>query len=633
MAGTIIGMFLGACTTYAKYPALMVRGDAEEFSSLTYRQFGEDVEALGFGLLSIGVQPGDHVGLVSDNRLEWILTDLAILGIGAVDVPRGSDTTVQELAYILRHAECKVVVVENASVLSKVLKIKDELPDLKSIVVMDEEYHGGPENAIPLDTLLRVGRKERSKNPRRFLDLAAEVKPTDVATIIYTSGTTGVPKGVVLTHANIMHNVEVLPDYLGVKPGHIFLSILPPWHVFERTVEYIILSSGVSIAYSKPVRQVLLRDFELLRPHYIASVPRVWEGLYKGIINNVRQQPPSKQKLFFTLLTLSTWYARSWRVIEGREPQFSTPLPWEQFLRLAKAILVVTLLAPIYRFANYKIFSAVRQRTGGRITLAISGGGALPQHVDEFFDTIGLRIIEGYGLTETSPVVSVRMPRRSMFRTVGPPIPLTKVEIRSLENPSKKVLPGHKGLVFVKGPQVMQGYYKDPEATAQVLSPDGWLNTGDIGHLTVTGDLQLLGRAKDTIVLLGGENVEPYPIEAKLEESPYISQAVVVGQDQRALATLIVPDFDALAKASAELGIPSDPDEMLKDRKVIELFQEEVKRLISPANGFKAFERISQFRLIREEFKVGEELTHTLKKRRNVIQQKYRRVIMSMYQR
>jgi long-chain acyl-CoA synthetase len=218
-----------------------------------------------------------------------------------------------------------------------------------------------------------------------------------------------------------------------------------------------------------------------------------------------------------------------------------------------------------------------------------------------------------------------------MFRTVGPPIPFTKVEIRSLENPSKQVLRGHKGLVFVKGPQVMQGYYKNPEATAEVLNEEGWLNTGDIGRLTVNGDIQLLGRAKDTIVLLGGENVEPYPIEAKLEESAFISQAVVVGQDQRSLATLLVPDFDALLKVAEEKGFPADPERMIDQRKVIELFQDEVKHLISPANGFKAFERISQFRLIREEFKVGDELTHTLKKRRGVIQQKYRRVIMSMY--
>ena len=631
MAGTIIGMFLGACTTHAKYPALMVRGDAEEFSSLTYRQFGEDVEALGFGLLSIGVSPGDHVGLVSDNRLEWILTDLAILGIGAADVPRGSDTTSQELVYILQHAECKVVVVENAAVLSKLLKIKDQLPDLNTIVVLDEEYHGGPEHAIPLDLLLKKGRRERAVSPRRFLDIAADVKSSDVATIIYTSGTTGVPKGVVLTHANVMHNVDVLPDYFGIKPGNIFMSILPPWHVFERTVEYIILASGVSLAYSKPVRQVLLRDFEILRPHYIASVPRVWEGLYKGVLNNVRQQPPSKQKLFFALLKLSMWYSRSWRVIEGREPRFSTRLPWEQFAHISRAVITVTLLAPIYRFANHKLFSTIRQKMGGRMVLPISGGGALPQHVDEFFDTIGMRIVEGYGLTETAPVVSARLPRKSMFRTVGPPIPFTKVEIRSLENPSKQVLRGHKGLVFVKGPQVMQGYYKNPEATAEVLNEEGWLNTGDIGRLTVNGDIQLLGRAKDTIVLLGGENVEPYPIEAKLEESAFISQAVVVGQDQRSLATLLVPDFDALLKVAEEKGFPADPERMIDQRKVIELFQDEVKHLISPANGFKAFERISQFRLIREEFKVGDELTHTLKKRRGVIQQKYRRVIMSMY--
>jgi long-chain acyl-CoA synthetase len=457
------------------------------------------------------------------------------------------------------------------------------------------------------------------------------VKSTDVATIIYTSGTTGVPKGVVLTHANVMHNVDVLPDYFGIKPGTIFMSILPPWHVFERTVEYIILASGVSLAYSKPLRQVLLRDFELLRPHYIASVPRVWEGLHKGILNNVRQQPPSKQKLFFTLLKLSMWYSRSWRVIEGREPRFATSLPWEEFLRRAKAVLVVTLLAPIYHFADHRIFSAIRQKMGGRLILPISGGGALPQHVDEFFDTVGLRIVEGYGLTETSPVVSARLPRKSMFRTVGPPIPFTKVEIRSLENPSKQVLKGHKGLVFVKGPQVMQGYHKNPEATGEVLSEDGWFNTGDIGRLSVNGDIQLLGRAKDTIVLLGGENVEPYPIEAKIEESPFISQAVVVGQDQKSLATLLVPDFDALTKVAEEKGLPQDPDEMIGDRKVIELFQDEVKRLISPANGFKTFERISQFRLIRDEFKVGDELTHTLKKRRGVIQQKYRRVITSMY--
>jgi long-chain acyl-CoA synthetase len=631
MANTLIAMFLESCSKYAKIPALMARGDADVFSSITYRQFQEDVESLALGFLDIGIKPQDHVGLISDNRVEWILSDLALLGIGAADVPRGSDATAQELEYILSHAECKVVLVENPAVLSKVLQIRDNLPDMRTVVVLDERYRGGEENVLPLDAIIKKGRKDREHHLKRFTERAAAVAPSDLATIIYTSGTTGTPKGVMLAHSNLMHNVRIIPDYIGVNSSDVFMSILPPWHIFERTVEYVVLAAGATLAYSRPQRQILLKDLAMVRPHYMASVPRVWEGIYKGVMNNVRQQSDTKKKMFGFFVKIGKAYAEARRVVEDREAHFRPQPGWYRSLRKARARAQLASLKPLHRVADKKVFATVREKTGGRLTRPISGGGALQPHVDEFFDTIGIRILEGYGLTETSPVISARLPSRPIPRTVGPPIPETEVEIRDLNDPSKSLAAGQKGLVFVRGEQVMKGYYKDQEATERVLGEDGWFNTGDIGRMTIDGQLQLVGRAKDTIVLLGGENIEPAPIEAKLEESPLIAQAMTVGQDRKVLSALIVPEWDALQEAVQGLGITGEGAALLKDERVIQLYQEEIRGLISAAHGFKVFERITQFRFIEKEFKVGAELTHTLKKRRSVIREKYSKLIDGMY--
>jgi long-chain acyl-CoA synthetase len=631
MAETLTARILETCEQYPKMPALMVRGDAEIFSSITYRQFQEDIESLALGFMDVGVKPGDHVGLISDNRVEWILSDLALLGIGATDVPRGSDITVQELEYILSHAECRTVLVENPAVLAKLLQIRERLREIRTIVVLDERYKGGEEGVLPLDAIIQKGRKEREHHRKRFLERVEAGASTDLATIIYTSGTTGTPKGVMLAHSNLMHNVRIIPDYIGVEPGDVFMSILPPWHIFERTVEYVVLAAGATLAYSRPQRQILLKDLAMVRPQYMASVPRVWEGIYKGVMNNVRQQSDTKKKMFNFFVGIGKAYAEAQRVVDDREAHFRPQPSWYQSLRKARARTKLATLKPLHRLADKKVFSAIREKTGGRLTRPVSGGGALQPHVDEFFDTIGIRILEGYGLTETSPVVSARQPSRPVLRTIGPPIPETEVEIRDLHQPEKVLPPGQKGLVFVRGAQVMQGYYKDQEATERVLGDDGWLNTGDIGRLTIDGLLQIVGRAKDTIVLLGGENIEPAPIEAKLQESPYISQAMVVGQDRKVLAALIVPEWDALSEAAQGLGITAEGAALLKEEQVIQLYQEEIRGLISAANGFKVFERISQFRFIEKEFKVGAELTHTLKKRRSVIRDRYAKLIDGMF--
>lgn len=632
MADTLISMFLETVHRYGRTPALMARGDAEEFSSITYRQLLEDVEALGLGLLHYGIKPGDRVGLISDNRVEWILADLALLGIGATDVPRGCDVTPQELQYILSHSECKVVLVEHPAALNKLSAVMDQLPDIKTTIVLDEKYRGGKPNVIPFDEVLNKGRKDSKHHQKRFYERTENVKPDDTATIIYTSGTTGRPKGVMLTHANIMSNVRVIPRYIGIKPESVFLSILPPWHVFERTVEYVILSTGSTMAYSRPLRQILLADLAMVRPQCFVSVPRIWEGIHRGVLNNVKQYPPARQRMFNTFLKIGLAYAHAKRIVEGREAHFKPAPRWIQANRVARARIQMATLKPLHRIADKKVFSVIRERTGGKMELAVSGGGALPPNVDEFFDAIGLKILEGYGLTETSPVISARKPEKPILGTVGPPIPNTAIEIRDLEDPEKPPLPpGKKGIVFVRGPQVMKGYFRDPDATERVISEDGWFNTGDIGRMTINGELQLVGRAKDTIVLLGGENIEPAPIEFKLQESRYILQAMVAGQDRKVLTALIVPDFETLDEIARGLGVHGEGKALIKDERIIRFFQDEVKTLISAANGFKPFERISKIRLIAKEFRVGEELTHTLKKRRQVIYDRYVKLIEEMY--
>jgi long-chain acyl-CoA synthetase len=634
MATTLNEMIRESATKYGELPALKIR-EGDVFQPITYKELYEIIEALDTGLIDLGIGKGDHIGLISDNRYEWIMCDLAILGTGARDVPRGSDSTALELEFILRHAEIETSFVENAKQLNKLYAIAENLPKLKNLIVISEDGAIHPDdypliNVFTMQGVRKKGEKLLEKGDTRFRDAAMAVTKDDLATIIYTSGTTGEPKGVMLSHGNIMHNVINSPKNVPITTGDRFLSILPAWHSFERTVEYVLLYVGASNAYSKPTAQILMKDLELEKPNYIASVPRIWEALYNAIHYKISKESVLKRSIFHAFVNAGIKHHKSWLRMHKLLPVFRPQPLFKRTGEYLVSLLRMLLLRPAILIGDKLVYSQIREKTGGELKAGISGGGALQEHIDDFFAGIGLCVLEGYGLTETSPIIAVRTFERPIPYTVGPL--LRDVEVKIVDESGKELPKGEKGIVTVKGPLVMQGYYKNEKATKEVLSPDGWLNTGDLGRLTYTGELQITGRAKDTIVLLGGENIEPSPIEQKLSASRFIRQVMVIGQDRKLLGALIVPDFEELTSYAGSAHISfSKSEDLIEDPQIKNLFREEIKALISPKHGFRNVEYISNFTLLPKEFEVGRELTHTLKMRRNLINDLYRGYIDAMY--
>ncbi|MFC1657611.1 AMP-dependent synthetase/ligase [Candidatus Moduliflexota bacterium] len=549
MDATVAKVFQETARMHRDRPAFKARVK-DRYEAATYGQTYERVREVGTGLQSLGIGPGAKVGLISDNRPEWIICDLALICIGAADVPRGSDSTAREIDYILSHSDAVAAFVEDEAQLAKVLSLKTRLPNLGFLAVLDPEYEADPpEGVFRLEELAARGRALLEKGDEGFEQALLAVKSSDLATVIYTSGTTGEPKGVMLAHRNLMHNMEVLPGWLQIGPDDRFLSILPPWHIFERMAEYIAIASGASTAYTNI--RTFASDMALEKPTFIASVPRIWEGIYGKVMAKMEKEPEKKRKIFFALVNVSKKYNRARRVLQGLDTVYEeVPFPARSAAWLVSLARVI-LTWPLYAFAQKK-FAAIRARTGGELRAAISGGGALPPYVDTFFDAVGIKLIEGYGLTETSPVIAARTFEGLVLGTVGPPVPETEVKIVNGEG--DEVPRGEMGIVKCRGPQVMEGYYKKPEETASAIDEEGWFDTGDLGKMTVRGELTLTGRAKETIVLMGGENVEPTPIEDSITECPFISQVMIVGQDRKALGALIVPDFAALGDRGGARG-------------------------------------------------------------------------------
>ncbi len=616
---------------YPNYIAQMSKNGGEEFHSVSYREFYEQVKTLGTRLSELGIERGEHVGLVSDNRREWILIDLAVLGLGAIDVPRGSDSTEAEIAYILGHADCRTVFAENESQIQKIVNRLNDLPKLERIVSIEplpDESRKTKVDIVALDTLLEEGKKALESDLEAFDRRVSEGTPDETVTIIYTSGTTGEPKGVMLSNRNYVFQLERVYEHVAIQAGEVFLSVLPSWHSFERAVEYVVLNIGATIAYSKMVGSVLMADIAAVRPQWTAAVPRLWDGVRAAVFRNAASGGPIKEALFRFLVKAGELRATMVTMIRGLMPQFKKR---NTLVDAILAAMPLVLLTPLKLLGNVMVFRKIKAKLGGRFIAGISGGGKLPSYVDRFYRAAGITLLEGYGLTETGPILSVRKLKTPVPGTVGPM--LRDVEYRVLSNDGNPVPPGEKGVLYVKSEQLMKGYYKRPEATDAVLQ-DGWLNTGDIVVFTHNGELTIIGRAKETIVLLGGENVEPAPIEDALSRSDYIDQVMVVGQDQKFLGALIVPNREVLEKTAHEMNITFfDYPELLENQEIRTLFYNEIQSAVSAKNGFKAFERVFRFKLIPEPFEAGKEMTHTLKVKRNVVSEKYAAEIADIFRR
>ncbi|MDP3178248.1 MAG: long-chain fatty acid--CoA ligase [Spirochaetaceae bacterium] len=635
MVNTIPQMFLEQAQKHADLPAQYSKIGSGEFKSLNYARLKEDIAAFAAGLLEIGVARGDHVGLISDNRREWLVSDLAILGLGAADVPRGCDATEQEVRYILDWSECRLAILENDKQLKKILSVKSGMPALRQVLLFDaaedatkEEARAAGLEVTDYNAVFALGAARRAKNAGEYEAEAAKGTREDLATLIYTSGTTGEPKGVMLSHGNFLHQTDFVPTIVHIKPGHVFLSVLPVWHSFERIVQYIILAAGAGIAYSKPIGSIMLADMQAVKPHWFTSVPRIWESVKDGVYRNIKAHGGIKKVLFSFFVGVGESYSYFRNHVLGYVPAFA---PRSRILEIALCILPMLLLAPLRALGAILVFKKIREKLGGRFIAGISGGGALPPSVDRFFNAIGVLILEGYGLTETAPVIGVRPQDKPTLGTVGPALRGTDIKI--VDELGEKVHAGSKGLILVRGPTIMLGYYKKPDLTAKVMRAEGWLDTGDLGMLTRYGELRITGRAKDTIVLLGGENIEPVPIEQRLCESEYVKQAVVLGQDQKYLAALIVPDQDAVtAWAKENVSAIIDYESLIQQPEVLELFDSEIAERVSAKNGFKSFERIFRFALLPVPFEVGKELSAKQEIKRHAVVEIYHKQVKKLFE-
>lgn len=635
MQDTVSQRLLRVVETHGDAVAVLSKDEGGSFQPTSFQALLSEVAAVAAGLAANGVARGDHVGLICDTRKEWLLVDQALLGLGAVDVPRGSDSTADEIAYILDHADCKTTCVENAAQLAKLAGIKERLPQLACAIVLDAAELDSAGRAaakaqglqvLTLDEVVRAG-GEADKAESVFRAEAAQGKPDDLATIIYTSGTTGEPKGVMLTHRNFVYQIDAIPDSVAIGPDDLLLSVLPVWHSYERIIEYAALFSGAGIAYSKPIREVMLADLAAANPTFFPTVPRIWEGVRAGVYRNVEAEGGVKAALFKFFIAVGAAHSGLQRRLLGRNASFTVR---PRALDVLTAALPLALLTPLALLGKVLVFSKITARLGTRFKAGISGAGALPGYVDDFFAAAGILVLEGYGLTEAAPVVSVRKLDHPVSGTVGPPI--TGTEVKVLKEDGSRALPGERGVIHARGPQIMKGYYKRPGDTAAVLTADGWLDTGDIGTLTVNGEIRITGRAKDTVVLLGGENVEPEPIEDLVRQSEYIEHVMVVGQDQRFLGALVVPNVETVAPYAAEHGVSGgDLAALAASPEVQRLIQEEVQSRVNARNGFKSYERIARIALLDQPFAVGDQLTHTLKMRRHVISAQHEQRIADLF--
>ena len=634
MEDTVVKVHWAVAKKLPDAPAIQYKDRAGKFTPLTYREFTGLVECFGAGLLDFGVKRGDHVGVISDNRKEWMIANVAILGIGAADVPRGSDTMAEEACYILKHADCALALAENAEQAKKILSKKQELPLLKTIVVIDDGFVPGSVSApagVELLTFAQImerGKKKLASDSQAFMKEMEKGKAEDLSTIIYTSGTTGEPKGVMLTHANFLHNLRTIPNTIDVGPGDIFLSVLPVWHSFERIIDHFVLSRGASIAYSKPVGQIMLADMAAVKPTVMASVPRIWEGVRAAIYRNINEEGGIKKALFGFFVAVGQAHTTASSLVRGLYPQFAKR---SLVLDFIMGILPFLLLYPFRALGNVLVFSKIKARLGGRFRFTVSGGGALPPYVDKFFAAAGVLLLEGYGLTETTPVVSVRLQHHPVPGTIGPLLAEMQMKILDTET-GQELGPGRKGVIHLKGPNVMKGYYKRPDKTAEVLTPDGWLDTGDLGMVTWKGEIRIVGRSKETIVLLGGENVEPVPIEDTILESEYIDQVMVVGQDQKFLAALVVANQDALVKyaAAQEISYVSNED-LWENSQISELISDEIQSRVCAKRGFREFERVFRFKLLPKHFEAGVELSAKQSVKRHVVDEIYKKEIAGLF--
>lgn len=590
-------------------------------TKMTFGEFYEQVVAFGAALQAFNVQKGEKISLFSENNGRWMVADQAILTCGAVDAVRGSNAPVGELEYILDHSDSVGVVLRDGAIFEK-LKNKLNSLNLRFVVILFADGLDAAGVSCPVfayENFIELGRNSEFKE--------VEISPEDDATLIYTSGTTSNPKGVLLSHDNLMSQIELIHPILQAKAGETILCVLPVWHAYERSVEYYFFSQGVALKHTniKNIKSDLTR----YNTTYMVAVPRIWESLANNILNGIRNRSKIVRKVIDFSLALSRLNRKSLRYLDKVDVKIKNYNP---LMALYKSVLYFATL-PLYKFFKKTFYNKMIKHAGIGFKVCISGGGALAPVFAEFFEAIGVKLVVGYGLTETAPIITLNSVKHlNILYSAGKPLPNT--EIKVVDPETKVPLKNYeKGLVLARGRQIMKGYYKNPMATREVMHTDGWFITGDIGWMTDRNDLVLTGRQKEIIVLSNGENVEPTPIEAACLESSYIEQIVVVGQDRAVLGALIVPSVNAYKEiANIENPTVAQKEKIHATSDFREFFKKEIMLKTKAHSHFRSFEKISKFDFVSEEFSLANGLlTQTAKIRRNIIADKYEKKIEQMY--
>ncbi|MCX7027014.1 MAG: AMP-binding protein [Spirochaetes bacterium] len=602
----------------------------------TYTDFARAIRIMTAGFRAQGIDRADHVAFFVNNRYEWIVTDFALMALGAVSIPRGSDTAPKELAFLFHHSDSSHLIIENLRQLLE-LNVVFEPADwerCKTILVVDGMESDSVPESLRGKTrfyaeLMVEGEAALVREPDLIETLDKVIAPNDLLTIVYTSGTTGNPKGVMLSHANFIQNLVANTPRLeiDIEKAETTVVMLPSWHVYERAFEYCGLASGLTFVYSSAGR--FGPDLLAERPQVLISVPRVWESVYQKLIKAISEMPGAKRRLVLFLIKNNQAWMTSNHYLKGCYISLHDRSPAEKILAAFWHSLRFVVLSPGHALAGL-LFKPFGEKVGGRLRLATCGAGSLPKYLDELFNAIGITLVNAYGMTECAPGILSRRNGFNTFGSTGIPFDNTEVEVR-LED-GKLAATGEKGVLFVRGPQVMSGYYKNPEATAAVLSPDGWLNTGDLAVQSENGEFIIVGRAKDTIVLMGGENVEPEPIEEKLKESVYIDHAVVLGQDQKQISAIVAINEEELMKLAVELklsmtDIVTKGSGSIEHDEIYNLLLKEVNSRITKEQGFKPFEKITKIFPVLNDFSVGKELTQTLKVKRKYVEERFKYLV------
>ena len=565
------------------------------FRGMRYIELKVRVEDFACGLASLGVRRHDRVALISENRPEWVISDFAIMHLGAVNVPIYPTLSVKQIEYIFRDAGVEYVVVSNSVLVKKIMRVKELLPAIKKVISFVDDDYADPD-CIPLRQVMENGKKFRKFRPGFLSDEKQKTNPGDLLTLIYTSGTTGTPKGVMLTHKNLVSNITDSADSIAFNEDDNILSFLPLCHSYEKMAGYYAaMACGVDIAYAESVDKVLENILEI-RPTVVTAVPRLFERMYQRVTRYVDRLPFWRRKIFRTAVRLGQRYHRKLR-------QGSVPV-WDSLL---------------YRLADKLVLGKIRELTGGRIRFFISGGAALDPALGEFFEASGILILEGYGLSEASPVISFNRLDRYKFGTVGIPIPNVEVKIASDSE------------ILIRGPNVMLGYWHDESATREVIDSEGWLHTGDIGLFDSEGFLIVTDRKKNIFVSSGGKNIAPQRIENLFLQHYLVDQFLLVGDGRSFLTALIVPNFEAVREVAGELGLATDNiAAVVRHDKIFQYYEQQLNKI---QQDLASYERVRKFAILDHPLTIEEgELTPSLKVRRRIVEERYKILIDKMYE-